>query len=204
MVKPFSISPFSDDEGPREERDSAFVSLFATETNDEDAPPPAVNVEEEARKIFENAYIQGEKAGFEMGMKKVEPLAKRLNNYISAIQAFHEEQAARCEALAVELALIFTRAMVLKECEEDRGILVRMARKALEICDHKNNVVIRMRSADICHISSQSVAPFQVVSDDSLDEPGFLIETDFGDIDGRISTQIEELAKRVISRDIPG
>ena len=33
----------------------------------------------------------------------------------------------------------------------------------------------------------------KVVADDTLKEPGFVIETNMGDIDGKISTQIEEL-----------
>ena len=155
----------------------------------------AADVENEARKVFEDAYIQGEKAGHEMGMKKVEPLIKRLNGDIDALSVFKEDLVKKAEKLAVELALMFAEAIVLKECEENRDITVNMAKKALEICEEKSGITIRMRREDVQYISEDRIYPLKVIPDDSLKDPGFIIETNFGDIDGTIATQIDELKK---------
>jgi flagellar biosynthesis/type III secretory pathway protein FliH len=39
----------------------------------------------------------------------------------------------------------------------------------------------------------------RVVADDTLNEPGFIVETSVGDIDGRISSQIDELKNALLS-----
>jgi flagellar biosynthesis/type III secretory pathway protein FliH len=43
---------------------------------------------------------------------------------------------------------------------------------------------------------------FKILRDDALHEPGFVIETNFGDIDGRVSVQIEELRREFLNGHI--
>jgi flagellar assembly protein FliH len=200
MVKPFTLNNFVDEyEG--KDISHEFVSFFnAPVLSDVEArmnnkAADAAKIENEARKIFEDAYIQGEKAGHEMGMKKVEPLIKRLNGDIAALSVFKEELFIKAEKLSVELALVFAEAIVLKECNENRDLAVNMAKKALDICEEKSGITIRMRREDVQHISEDRIYPLKVIPDDTLKDPGFIIETNFGDIDGTITTQIDELKK---------
>jgi flagellar biosynthesis/type III secretory pathway protein FliH len=198
MVKPFTLNNFVDEyEGKNSNHE--FVSFFNTpplsgiEARMDDNK--AADVENAARKVFEDAYIQGEKAGHEMGMKKVEPLIKRLNGDIAALSELKEELFRKAEKLSVELALVFAESIVLKECQGNRDIVVNMAKKALEICEEKSGITIRMRREDARHISEDRIYPMKVIPDDTLNDPGFIIETNFGDIDGTIATQIDELKK---------
>jgi flagellar assembly protein FliH len=201
MVKLLTLNNFVDE---YESKDSSheFVSFFNKSNNPasldielQQMDDNAADIENEARKVFEDAYIQGEKSGYEMGMKKVEPLIKRLNGDIAALTLVKEELFKKAEKLSVELALVFAEGIVLKECHENREIVLNMARKALEICEEKSGITIRMRREDVQHISEDRIYPLKIVPDDTLKDPGFIIETNFGDIDGTISTQIEELKK---------
>jgi flagellar assembly protein FliH len=198
MIKPFTLNNFVVEyEGKEMSRN--FVSYFnAPLLSDIEAQmhDKAADIENEARKVFEDAYVQGEKAGHEMGMKKVEPLIKRLNGDIAALSAFKEELFRKAEKLSVELALVFAETIVLKECQENKDIVVNMAKKALEICEEKTGITIRMRREDVRHISEDHMYPLKVIPDDTLNDPGFIIETNFGDIDGTIATQIDELKKQ--------
>ncbi len=195
MTKPYVLY---DLEREVESAQSEFVGFF-------DASPEAQgghgqrDIEEEARKVFEDAFAQGEKAGYEMGMKKVDPLVKRINNYIAGLTSFRDELVKKSEKLSVELALIFAEAIVLKECEERREVVMEMARRAVELCEDKGQILIKIRAEDARHIPETSIGSLKVVHDDTLKEPGFVIETAFGDIDGRISTQIEELKKELLN-----
>jgi flagellar assembly protein FliH len=195
MVRPFTFDPFSDDTPIGNE--SEFVTFFQAPYH-KPASGTKVDLESQARKVFEDAFAQGEKAGYDLGMQKVEALIRRLNANIEELDAFREKLLGKSEELSVNLALIFAETLILKECSEHREILMDMARKALEICDEKGNIVIRMGRDDARYISKETTGTFTIVPDDTLKEPGFLIETSFGDIDGRISTQIEELAKKVL------
>ncbi|MDW8003077.1 MAG: FliH/SctL family protein [Deltaproteobacteria bacterium] len=155
------------------------------------------NLEEKIRKIFEEAYAQGERAGYETGMKKAEAVIKRLNNYLAIFEKFKEEMTKRAEKLALELSFIFAEAIVLKECSTDKSSLLNMIKKALELCDKKNEVIVKVRSEDYQYLKS-SLSSIRVEPDDTLEEPGFLIESSFGIIDGTLRTQIEELKREIL------
>ena len=99
----------------------------------------------------------------------------------------------RFERLATDLALVFAEALVLRECSEKRELVAGMIRKALDACEEKNELLIRTRSEDMKYVEGVASDRIKIVADDTLREPGFIIETSMGDIDGRISVQIEEL-----------
>lgn len=195
-MKPYTLDNL--DEPARESKPTEFTTYF-----DEKRPAPektvkAVTVEDQSRKAFEDAFAQGEKAGFEVGMKKVDSLVKRLNGYIAELSFFKEELLDRSRRLSTELAIAFAEAVILRECEEKKETVLKMAKKALDLCEDKGEIVIRIRKEDADQISADEVSHLKIVKDDSLKEPGFIIETNFGDIDGRISVQIEELKKEFI------
>lgn len=190
-----------------EEKLSGFVRFFdeeASPVDDEKEPPaPTINMEEEARRVFEEAFAQGEKAGHEMGMKKVEPLIKRLGGFMAELSLFKEELVKRAENLSTDMALIFAEAIILRECREHHDAVLRMIRKALSLCEERSGTTIRLRREDAEYVSSgEELGQFKIVRDDTMHEPGFIIETNFGDIDGRISVQIEELKKEFINGNI--
>lgn len=174
-----------------------FVSYFrprAAEAEIEETveePPPSL--EDQARKVFEDAYVQGEKAGCDMGMRRVDAIAKRLERHIEEVTLFKGVLEERYEKLAVELALKFAETIVLQECAEKRDVLAAMIRKAMEMCEEKGEIVIRVRAEDARYIEGIRSDRIKVIADDTLKDPGFMIETQVGDIDGRISSQIEEL-----------
>ena len=98
------------------------------------------------------------------------------------------------------MALVFAEAIILRECAQNKEILAGMIGKALEACEEKSEIVIRVRTEDLPFVESISSHHLRVIADDTVREPGFIIETTFGDIDGRISSQIEELKKALIGK----
>jgi len=196
-MKPFTLHVLSENEIPDEKR-SEFTAYF-DETEGKKGPENrGMSTGDQTRQIFEDAFVQGEKAGFEMGMKKVDPLIKRFNGYISELSFFKEELLERSKLLSTQLALVFAEAIIRKECEEKRETVLAMVKRALELCEERSEMLIRMRKEDVEQISPEEVSHLRIIKDDTLKEPGFIIETNFGDIDGRISVQIEELKKEFI------
>ena len=192
-------------EAPDEESSSGFIRLFDEEQSgfedhaSRSRQPPPINLEEEARRVFEEAYAEGEKAGHKMGMQRVEPLVKRLGTFLAELSVFKEELVKRAENLSTEMALIFAEAIILKECRDDHETIMRMVKKALSLCEQRSSTTIRLRKEDADLISAKELSHFKIVKDDALHEPGFVIETDFGDIDGRVSVQIEELRREFLN-----
>jgi len=165
---------------------------------EEEPLPEPVNIEEETRRIFEEAFAQGEKAGHEMGMKKVEPLIERLNQYLASLESVRQELLGRAERFATVLALTFAESIVLKECAEHKEIARSMIRKALEVCEERGECLVRLPKDDAWILSAEGVSSWKIIPDEELKEPGFIIETSLGDIDGRISKQFEELKKEFL------
>ena len=167
----------------------------------EEQSKQASDVEEETRRIFEEAFAQGEKAGHEMGMEKVEPLIERLNQYLASLENLKQELLGRVERFATVLALTFAESIVLKECTEHREVTLSMIRKALEACEERGECLVRLPKDDAWMISAQGATAWRIVPDEELKEPGFVIETNFGDIDGRISKQLEELKREFLAAE---
>jgi flagellar assembly protein FliH len=197
-MKPFAFDNLN--EGPQEYVQSEFTTYFDEKEHNPHQPTArAESAEDHARKAFEDAFVEGEKAGFEMGMKKVDSIVKRLNGYISELSFFREELLEKSRKLSTELALAFAEAIILRECEERRETVLRMAKKALALCEDRNELTIRIRKEDAGYFSPDEVSHLKIIKDDTLKEPGFIIETNFGDIDGRVSIQIDELKKEYIN-----
>lgn len=195
-VKRFMIEAFT--KGTTR-KDQEFVPLLHAGRSQAKVVKEAAHVPEvDARQVFEEAYAEGEKAGFEMGMKKAEPLIERLSSYLVEFESYEHSLLQKTETLAFEFALTFAESIVLKECTEHQDALLRMIKKALELCEQKGKKVIRIRPEDSKYIEQQSTG-WTILPDDTLKETGFVIETDFGDVDGRISTQIEELKREFLS-----
>ena len=172
-VRPFTLNPLSDTqfESKEDSVESFFKTVtFDNEDNNEDKQHLRndQDIEAETRRIFEDAFKEGEKAGFDMGMKKIEALARRLNQDLSALSAFKKELLDKTEKLSVELALIFAEAVVLKECENNRDIIIEMAKKALDICEERQGITIRIRKDDFKFISEEVINSLKIVSDDTL------------------------------------
>jgi len=160
--------------------------------------PEKIDVEAETRRMFEEAFAQGERAGHDMGMKKLEPLTERLNQYLGSLDSFKQELLGRVEHFATILALTFAESIVLKECADHREVTHSMIRKALEACEERSEILVRLPKEDAWLISAHEATAWKIVPDEELKEPGFIIETKFGDIDGRISKQLEELKKEFL------
>ncbi|HME43831.1 MAG TPA: FliH/SctL family protein [Syntrophorhabdales bacterium] len=183
---------------PEEEPPSVPELANESESLPEEEFQETIDVEQETRRVFEEAFAQGEKAGHEMGMKKVEPLIEKLNQYLTSIESLKQELLGRVERFATVLALTFAESIVLKECTEHREITLSMIRKALEACEERGECLVRLPKEDAWMISAQGGTSWKIIPDEELKEPGFVIETNFGDIDGRISTQLEELKKEFV------
>jgi flagellar biosynthesis/type III secretory pathway protein FliH len=183
-----------------EEQTACEIEDEETESQalEEEVVPEPVDVEAETRRIFEEAFAQGEKAGHEMGMKKIEPLIEKLNQYLASFDNIKQELLARVERFATVLALTFAESIVLKECAEHREVTLTMIRKALEACEERGECLVRLPKDDAWVISAQGATAWKLLPDEELKEPGFVIETNFGDIDGRISKQFEELKKEFL------
>jgi flagellar assembly protein FliH len=175
----------------------------------------AAAIEADAHTAFENERKEvenqgreaGREAGFTEGYAEVERLVERTRTVLERAQDKRVEILAETEQQIIDLVLLITRKVVKVISENQRNVVISNVVQALRKVKGRGNVIIRVNLADI-KLTTEHTKKFiqllegaqsvQVIEDSSVDPGGCIIETDFGEIDARISSQLAELEARIL------
>ncbi|MDR3193075.1 MAG: flagellar assembly protein FliH [Treponema sp.] len=163
---------------------------------------------EAARKEAEDqGRIAGKEEGFAEGKAEVERLIQRTQVMLERAQDKRGEILVETEQEIIDLVLLIARKVIKVISENQRTIVLQNVVQALRKVKTRGNVTIRVNLADLKltteHIKDfiqrmEGVKSIQVVEDTSVDSGGCVIETDFGEIDARISSQLAELEAKIL------
>jgi flagellar assembly protein FliH len=166
--------------------------------------------EHEADDIRSKAYIEGEKlgqdAGYKKGYEEVERLINRLHVIINRTIDKRNDILDEVETQVVELALMMVRKVVKVIAENQKNVVVNNIIQALKKMKARSDVIIRVNLQDL-EMASEHTESFikeiegdgklSLVEDSSIEPGGCIVETDFGEIDARISSQLAEIENRI-------
>ena len=111
------------------------------------------------------------------------------------------------EQQIVDLVLLMTRKVVKVISENQRTVVMNNIVQALRKVKGRGDVTIRVNMADVEltteHTNDfiqavENIKNISVIEDSSVDRGGCIVETDFGAIDARISSQLTELEQRIL------
>lgn len=157
---------------------------------------------------YENGFRQGEKAGLEIAEKKVEATMRRYADAILEIGRLKPALYAQAEREVVKLALEVAKKVVHREVQIDPEIIQTLVRVALSHVAVKSAVTIRIHPADYSFMlehraaitrPGESEREMVLLADKSMQRGGCLIETECGDIDGRIEEEFREVERTFFS-----
>ncbi|MDR0487593.1 MAG: flagellar assembly protein FliH [Treponema sp.] len=180
-----------------------------------EAKAAAVQMEEQVRQSLDGELKEardkgreeGHEAGFSEGKAEVDRLIQRTQRMLERAQDKRAEILAETEQEIVDLVLLIARKVIKVISENQRNIVVSNVVQALRKVKARGNVMIRVNMTDLGlateHKQSfiqmlEGVKSVQVVEDSSVDSGGCIIETDFGEIDARISSQLAELESKIL------
>jgi flagellar assembly protein FliH len=180
-----------------------------------EAKEKARSVEAASRSAFENerkdaeerGRIAGREAGFAEGKAEVERLIQRTQTILERAQNKRAEILAETEQQIIDLVLLISRKVIKVISENQRNVVISNVVQALRKVKGRGNIVIRVNMADLKlttdHIKEfiqlvEGAKSIQVVEDTTVDSGGCIVETDFGEIDARISTQLAELETKIL------
>ena len=152
-------------------------------------------------------FQAGREAGFAEGRAEVERLIERVHTVLDRAQDKRAEILAETEQQIVDLVLLITRKVVKVISENQRNVVVSNVVQALRKVKGRGDIVIRVNVDDLKlateHTADfvrliESVKGITVVEDSSVDRGGCIIETEFGEIDARISSQLSELEQKIL------
>ena len=155
----------------------------------------------------EEGRSAGYEAGYNEGKAEVERLVQRTHLVLERAQGRRGEILEETEQDIVNLVLLLSRKVIKVISENQRDVIVNNIKEALKKVKIRGNVIVRVNLQDL-NLSTEhtkefinlveGVKSFQIMEDPSVDASGCIIETDFGEIDARISSQLTELETKIL------
>ncbi len=156
---------------------------------------------------YAEGFRKGQEAGFKEGNLEAQRLTDRLHTIIERTMDKRQEILAETEQQIVDLVLLMTRKIVKVISENQRNIVVSNVVQALRKVKGRGEVIIRVNLNDVAmttqHIkdflsAAENIKNITVVEDSSVDRGGCVIETDFGAIDAKIVSQLNEIEQKIL------
>lgn len=158
-------------------------------------------------KGFSEGFSAGREEGFKEGKEEVNRLIERLHVIVEKTMEKRQEILSETEQQIVDLVLLLSHKVVKAISENQKNVVTSNVIHALKKVKGKGDVTIRVNLLDVQmtteHIKDflervEGVKNITVVEDVSVDKGGCIVETDFGSIDARISSQLHELEQKII------
>lgn len=167
------------------------------------------NVEKENIKAtaHQDGYKEGHEQGFLEGQNEVNRLVERVHKIVESVMVRREEILCETEQQIVELVLLMTRKVVKIISENQKTVVLSNVLAALKKIRTRGNITLRVNTEDLklttAHVDEfikriENVNGISVIEDSSVDRGGCIVETDFGAIDARISSQLAELENKIM------
>lgn len=152
-------------------------------------------------------YDNGHEEGYKAGNDEVERLVDRMHKILEAVMSRREDILNETEQQIVELVILMTRKVVKIISENQKSVVMANVLQALKKVKGRGDVTIRVNLGDVKltteHIQDfirqvENVKNITVLEDSSVEKGGCVVETDFGAIDARISSQLTELETKIL------
>lgn len=169
-----------------------------------DAQAQRDKLEGEARHA---GFDEGHAEGFDKGAAEVERLIERMHKILEAVMQRREEILQDTESQIVELVILISRKVIKIISESQKNVIMANTLAALKKVKARGKVTLRVNLEDLKLTSShvdefiqhvENVEGITILEDSAVEKGGCIVETDFGAIDARISSQLTELENKIL------
>ena len=195
----------------REKQEAEQEAERLTREAQQEADQMRQEAENQVSKIRDDAYNEGFNAGHEEGYNsgkpEVERLVEQLHHIIDRTLEKRAEIIEESETQLINLVLMITKKVVKVISENQKNVVINNVIQALRKLKSRGEVLIKVNLEDV-ELTTDHVKDFMrmvdnvqsvtVVEDSTVDKGGCIIETDFGEIDARISSQLQEIEEKII------
>ncbi|MDC7220164.1 MAG: flagellar assembly protein FliH [Spirochaetales bacterium] len=155
----------------------------------------------------DRGYEAGRKEGFEEGKAEVDRLVERLHIILNSAIDKRNDIIEEAESQLIDLVLLISQKVVKVISDNQKNVVINNVVQALRKLKSRGNVAIHVNLADL-ELATDNVNNFitmvenvqsiTVLEDTSVDKGGCIIETDFGQIDARVSSQLKEIEESIL------
>lgn len=156
---------------------------------------------------YQKGFEQGHKEGYEKGSVEVDRLIERMHKILEAVMQRREEILQDTESQIVELVILMARKVIKILSENQKNVIMANTMAALKKVKTRGTVTLRVNIEDVKLTSAhtdefikhvENIQGLTVLEDSSVEKGGCIVETDFGAIDARISSQLAELEQKIL------
>jgi flagellar assembly protein FliH len=181
----------------------------------EQARQEAARLEQEARdrvaalekETSNRGFDEGRAAGYAAGEAEVKRLVERLHIVLTTAIEKRNLIIEESESQLINLVLQISQKVIKVLSENQKNVVINNVIQSLRKLKSRGDVVIRVNLEDL-ELTTQHTQDFlkmaenvksiTVLEDSTVDKGGCVIETDFGEIDARISSQLQEIEERIL------
>ena len=193
----------------RQEAEDEALRIKTEARNEADAlrEKTMAELDEIRSQAEKEGFEKGREEGFESGKQEVERLVKQLHGMLDKIIEKRNEIIDETETQLVNLVLMIAKKVIKVISENQKNVVINNVIQALRKLKSRGEVLIRVNLEDV-ELTSEHVKDFMrmvenvrsvtVVEDSTVDKGGCIIESDFGEIDARISSQLAEIEEKIL------
>lgn len=161
-------------------------------------------LENEIIKIKQEGYgegfIEGKKKGKESEKKVAAVIINELREAITELEKFKVSICRKAEKSAVKLAFSIAEKILCAEIEKNKDFIINIVTQALKKVMGDETIRIKINPADLSYIKEAAVLQndaalacqrIDFISDVRISRGGCIVETDSGEIDARIESQLK-------------
>lgn len=165
----------------------------------------------EVDEIRDRATKEARKAGFDQGFAQgqdeVSRIIERVHVVLTKAVERRNEIIEESEGQLIQMVLQIAKKVVKVISENQKNVVINNIVQALRKLKTKADINIRVNLSDLqitTEHTKELIAKFErvnsitVMEDITVDPGGCIIETDFGQIDARISSQLREIEERIL------
>ena len=189
------------------EDEAALLIENAKRESEEMTAKLEADLSEIRTKAENEGYEKGREAGYEEGHAELERLVAQLHSIIDKTIEKRNDIIDESETQVINLVVMIAKKVVKVISENQKNVVVNNVIQALRKLKSRGEVLIKVNLADV-ELTSEHIKDFMrmvenirsvtVVEDSTVDKGGCIIETDFGEIDARISSQLHEIEEKIL------
>lgn len=154
------------------------------------------------KKGYDKGYGEGFEKAFAEGKEELKSMLSRLEKIMAETINKRNEIIENSEKQLINITASIARKVIKGITERDQSVVLRNVSEALKKIKGKGQITIRVNLADLPIATNHKKDFYQmldnienvsILDDPGVDKGGCVIETDFGDVDARIETQLDEI-----------
>jgi flagellar assembly protein FliH len=219
-VKSYAMRDMGRDPGARKERARSLAASSGgpASTNKTEVEQLLEEIEEREKYIkqmtdkthslekeaYEKGFRQGEQAGRELGAQRFDSVIKSFTEALEDLRQLQEEWYQHSEPQLVELVLAISRAIIQKELDTDKSIVLNVIQSALLAVADQERITMKVHPSDLEFARQhkkemtegiEGVGKLIFEGDEGVSRGGAVIESSQGIVDCGIEKHLNEVEK---------